>query len=153
MQRSIKTAIIISILALCFIPVGAQKNAAPRVGTIAYVRGGTEVRLINADGTNPRTYAPVKTYWWVSWSPDGTKIAFVSNRNGGAEIFVMNADGSNPVQLTHTNSGLSNSQLTWSPDGSKIAFVTVDHQLVATRADIYIEKRFKVFDVLILYAE
>ena len=38
---------------LCFVSVAyAQKNAPPRAGTIAYVRGGTEVRLINADGTN-----------------------------------------------------------------------------------------------------
>jgi len=29
----------------------AQKDAAPRTGTIAYVRGSTEIRLINADGT------------------------------------------------------------------------------------------------------
>jgi hypothetical protein len=37
---------------LIFVPmVSAQKNA-PRAGTIAYVRGSTEVRLINADGAN-----------------------------------------------------------------------------------------------------
>ena len=32
----------------------AQKNVAPQTGTIAYVRGGTEIRLIDADGTNDR---------------------------------------------------------------------------------------------------
>jgi Tol biopolymer transport system component len=35
-----------------------------------------------------------------SWSPDGKKIAFVSNRNGTYEIYVMNADGSGITQLT-----------------------------------------------------
>jgi TolB protein len=41
-----------------------------------------------------------------SWSPDGKRIAFVSNRGGGAyEICVMNADGTHPTALTHTAAG------------------------------------------------
>jgi Tol biopolymer transport system component len=37
-----------------------------------------------------------------SWSPDGTKIAYVSNKTGGAyQIWTMNADGSGATQLTH----------------------------------------------------
>lgn len=36
-----------------------------------------------------------------SWSPDGKKIAFVSNRTGTFEIFVMNANGSGARQVTH----------------------------------------------------
>jgi Tol biopolymer transport system component len=35
-----------------------------------------------------------------SWSPDGKKIAFVSNRTGTYEIYLMNADGSGATQLT-----------------------------------------------------
>jgi Tol biopolymer transport system component len=34
------------------------------------------------------------------WSPDGTQIAFESDRDGDSEIYVMNADGSNVRQLT-----------------------------------------------------
>jgi len=40
-----------------------------------------------------------------AWSPDGTKIAFVSNRAGISDILVMDSDGSNQVQLT--NIGMS----------------------------------------------
>jgi Tol biopolymer transport system component len=36
-----------------------------------------------------------------SWSPDGKKIAFVSNRTGTYEIYVMNANGSGVTQVTH----------------------------------------------------
>src|SRR6266566_317035 len=34
------------------------------------------------------------------WSPDGTKIAFLSDRSGNNDIWVMNADGSGLTQLT-----------------------------------------------------
>ena len=41
-----------------------------------------------------------------SWSPDGKRIAFVSNRGGGAyEICVMNADGTHATAVTHTAAG------------------------------------------------
>lgn len=38
-----------------------------------------------------------------SWSPDGTKIAFVSNRTGTYQIWTMNADGTDATQLTHSS--------------------------------------------------
>ncbi len=36
-----------------------------------------------------------------SWSPDGKKIAFVSNRGGTYQIYTMNADGTGVARLTH----------------------------------------------------
>jgi Tol biopolymer transport system component len=36
-----------------------------------------------------------------SWSPDGTKIAYVSNRSGTSQIWTMNADGTGQTQLTN----------------------------------------------------
>jgi len=36
-----------------------------------------------------------------SWSPDGTKIAYVSNKSGTYQIWTMNADGTGAKQLTH----------------------------------------------------
>lgn len=54
------------------------------------------------------------------WSPNGTKIAFVTYRNGNSDINVSSADGSDIRRLTtgaEPDLGPS-----WSPDGSKIAF-------------------------------
>ncbi len=55
-----------------------------------------------------------------SLSPDGSKIAFSSERGGRPMIYVMNADGSNVKRLTYK--GVYNSSPSWSPDGNKIAF-------------------------------
>ncbi len=74
--------------------------------------GSGLTQLTQSDGNNTEP----------SWSPDGTKIAFVSDRDGNYEIYTMNADGSDqeifisdPARDTHP---------TWSPDGTMIAFET-----------------------------
>jgi len=56
------------------------------------------------------------------WSPDGTKIAFLSTRDGNAEVYVMNADGTNQRRLT--NGGALDTTPRWSPGGQKIVFVS-----------------------------
>ena len=57
---------------------------------------------------------------WPTWSPDGSKIAFASDRSGSWQIYVMNSDGSAVVPITDTDGG--NIQPAWSPDGQWIAF-------------------------------
>jgi TolB protein len=60
----------------------------------------------------------------ATWSPDGTQIAFVSERDGGApNIFVMRSDGTDVRQITHDTA--AKSELAWSPRGDRIAFVRV----------------------------
>lgn len=56
----------------------------------------------------------------ASWSPDGGKILFWSDRSGGKDLWVVGADGSNPVRLT--DGGGENLEGDWSPDGSRIVF-------------------------------
>jgi len=54
------------------------------------------------------------------YSPDGTAIAFTSDRAGGDNVWVMDADGSNPRAVSNEDFRLLNSP-TWSPDGEFIA--------------------------------
>jgi Tol biopolymer transport system component len=59
-----------------------------------------------------------------SWSPDGSRIAFVTTRNGRAEIFVMNADGTEQRLIA----AMPNTNLVdprWSPVGDRIAYVAL----------------------------
>ena len=55
-----------------------------------------------------------------TWSPNGQRLAFGSDRNGNFDIFTMNPDGSNVVQLTD-NPGYDGN-FAWSPNGHKIVY-------------------------------
>ncbi|MFQ6043052.1 MAG: gliding motility-associated C-terminal domain-containing protein, partial [Candidatus Poribacteria bacterium] len=57
-----------------------------------------------------------------AWSPDGTKIAFQSNRHGNWDIFLINIDGSQEEQLT--NSVANEIKPKWSPDGKRMLFIS-----------------------------
>lgn len=56
-----------------------------------------------------------------AFSPDGGRIAFVSNRSGVQEIWVCDADGNEATQLTHVGGGGALSPK-WSPDGRTLVF-------------------------------
>ena len=55
-----------------------------------------------------------------SVSPDGTKIAFLSERDGAEDVFVIAADGTGELRLTKTSE--AESQPGWSADGRQIWF-------------------------------
>ena len=58
----------------------------------------------------------------VSWSPDGKRVAYISDESGEEEVWARGADGTNPVMLTKGVIGRLYNTL-WSPDGKHIAFV------------------------------
>jgi Tol biopolymer transport system component len=74
--------------------------------------GGNLVRLTDSPGYDAE----------CSYSPDGTRILFVSDRDGDPDIYVMQADGSGVVQLTN-QPGYDGGPF-FSPDGAWIAYRT-----------------------------
>src|SRR5947209_15700728 len=98
-----------------FSPAGHQSvTAAPRRGTIAYIRGGAEIHLIEPDGsldrriwTHPRPEtAETMGINGLAWRPDGKEIAFSSGHEAPyslyqSDLYVIQPDGSNLRKLTN----------------------------------------------------
>lgn len=82
-----------------------------------------QIYTVNTDGTGLTQLTNGGYNVTAAWNPDGSKIAFVSNRTGTCQIWTMNADGSNQAPLTHfAAQGVGG--VSWSPDGSRIAYGT-----------------------------
>jgi len=77
------------------------------------------------------------------WSPDSTRIAFLSERDGKRQIYVIRPRGGEAQQLTEEDNGVDSME--WSPDGSTIAFTSTgpDSKAKKDRKDKYGE-----FDVI-----
>lgn len=94
------------------------------------------IYVMNADGSGQTSLTAGGTDAFPTWSPDGSKIAFMSYRDGKPEIYVMNADGSGQTRLT--NNPAEDMNPAWSPDGSKIAFTSLRdgiHEIYVMNAD------------------
>ena len=92
-----------------------------------------EIYTVNADGTALTRLTENDSYdGEPAWSPDGQRIAFVSDRDfdpHGTEIwrdelYVMDADGGNVRRLTFSPGGAWSPA--WSPDGSRITYESID---------------------------
>jgi Tol biopolymer transport system component len=137
-------------------PADSEPSWSPDGTKIAFKswrNGNYDIYVVDAvayvyasDGSNPNNITSITNNaahdMQPSWSADGTKIAFLSDRNGNREIHVMNADGSNQTNLTHYPKNMSydgDDSPSWSPDGTKIAFMSYrdgkDRQIYVMDAD------------------
>jgi TolB protein len=136
--------------------VGAVPNAmggvySPDGRQIAFTAtegSGSDIWVMNADGTGARNLthaaaepgkaaAPRALNVSPTWSPDGKRLAFVSDRAGSPQIYLMGADGSGVRRLTFQ--GNYNQTPQWSPRGDLVAFTARDER--------------KVFDVFVISTE
>src|ERR1051326_1402505 len=144
MSSTGRLLIIVTLLSAAIAPATYSQTTARTTPTPAGVRYNGKIVFssdrhnkalsiwsINPDGSSPTRLTDDKDRTaklpnFVSvydsspvWSPDGTEIAFISNRNYLFGLYVMNADGSNARLLTELPEP---AQPAWSPDGSKIVF-------------------------------
>jgi dipeptidyl aminopeptidase/acylaminoacyl peptidase len=81
--------------------------------------------VVDVDGGAPRRFtAGPRRDLEPRWSPDGTRLAFLSERapREKLQLYVMPADGGEPTTLTALDNGVAS--VAWSPDGLRLAFVS-----------------------------
>ena len=113
--------------------VGATRP--PAEPTLAFSRGG-DVYTIAADGTQLRRL--LRSAYAPAWSPDGSRLAFVSRRSGDEEIYVALANGTGVRRLTRSpGPDLSPA---WSSDGRRLAW-SRNAEIWTMRADGTLRRR------------
>lgn len=90
----------------------------------AKVDGKWQVFLVDINGNNIQQLTYEGNNISPVWSPDGTKIVFISDRNQKLQkVYTMNSNSSNQRQLT--SGEYDEESPVWSPDGNKIAFISL----------------------------
>jgi dipeptidyl aminopeptidase/acylaminoacyl peptidase len=110
--------------------IAADPQISPDGKRIVYIRRFADpmtdkrysnLWVINADGSDHR---PISTgnhsYTSPRWSPDGTRIAFLSDADGKQQIYVRWMDTGQTARITNLEE--SPDAITWSPDGRMISF-------------------------------
>jgi serine/threonine protein kinase len=98
---------------------------APAGTRLAFHRAGIDVDVWRIDLQDPSASGRVapSTLWeeGADLSPDGSRLAFSSNRSGAREIWVADVSGDHALQLTSFG-GPVPGWARWSPDGRSVAF-------------------------------
>ena len=104
---------------------GTRGAFATRVAYVSENRGARDYRLEIADADGEAVQVAVRSNEPIispSWSPDGSKVAYVSFEQRKPVIYVQNlVTGGRKVVVNEKG---SNSAPSWSPDGTKVAYVS-----------------------------
>ncbi|CAA0353418.1 Acylaminoacyl-peptidase [Alteromonas alvinellae] len=108
----------------------SEVQVSPNGKHIAYVRRSNDIMsdssranvwLASVDGKSNRPLlSSKKNYYSIRWSPDGSRLAYLSNEEGKPQLYVRWMDTGQTALVTNVTSSPSN--ITWSPDGKHIAF-------------------------------
>ena len=108
----------------------SDPRVSPDGETIVYVRKSNDIMKdrersnlwqVSADGTNHRPlYSGLNSIRSPRWSPNGEKLAFISNDTGSQQIHVRWFDNGDTAVISQLQASPSN--LSWSPDGKWLAF-------------------------------
>jgi serine/threonine protein kinase/Tol biopolymer transport system component len=105
-------------------PVPPTEEPSARFGRLAFTsnrHGNPEIYVITlADGNPSRLTDNGANDWLPDWSPDGTRIAFTSNRReGNYDLWAMEANGVGQTSMVTT--GAWDDYARWAPDGRRLA--------------------------------
>ncbi|MBI5863634.1 MAG: S9 family peptidase [Planctomycetes bacterium] len=103
-------------------PDGRQVAFELRRPDLAENKNFTQIMLVNAETLDcrPLTGESKHSSARPKWSPDGSKIAFLSDRDKGSCLFVLEMGGGEPRRITEPDGYVHD--FGWSPDGGSIAY-------------------------------
>jgi tricorn protease len=114
-----------------------QAELSPKGERVLFsARGDIFSAPVEKGPTRNLTHSPGAHDKWPVWSPDGLKVAFLSDASGEEEVWVVDQDGSAPAEEITSGGHAFRYQPKWSPDGKQIAFSDKDGRVwIASVAD------------------